>query len=195
MKTIIINSKITKGNKTGFQKVFHKRKGKIRIERTFNKQTTITAYDGKMGWEILPGDSIAHLLKGKRLEEIKFEADLDGYFFCWREKSHHLELKGTMTLNREKVFNILCTKGNGDNADLYMDAKTYFLIKTIQRIKNNGQENVKETLLSNYKKVEEIPFPFKYEIISDNVKEIQNVEKIMLDEKIPDEIFAIPDRI
>jgi hypothetical protein len=195
LETIITTAKISQGDLSGLQKIFHKRRGKIRIERTINKQTTITAYDGKIGWEILPGDSTAHLLNGRKLEEIKFEADLDGYFFCWREKSHHLELKGLTKEDGKKVFNILCTKDNGDNADLYMDAKTYLLIKTIQRIGENGAQNIKETLISNYKNVGGIPFPYRYVIISNNVKEIQTVEKILLDEKISDEIFTMPKSI
>ena len=192
LKTITIIYDVVKNNKNGTLKMIFKRNDKLRIEEVFNNVKTVKAYNGLAGWEQLTDTSKPRLLEGKQLEEIKFMADLDGYFFCWREKNHELKLIGKEKLNGENVFKILCTKKNGDNADLYLNTKTFLLTKAVQHINMNGKIVTNETNYEKYRKVNGIPFPYQLSLINNGVIENQKVKSITLDEKIPDSIFNMP---
>ncbi len=191
VETIIIKSKITDGKLRGVMTVYHKRNGKLRIERTLGDKSLVTIYGGTGGWKILPDSSKPVPVTGKALEELEFRADLDGYFFCWREKGHKLQLIDEEKLEGKPVYKILCKKDNGDEADLFIDAKNYLLVRSVQRLKENGKTNTVETNISGFKRVEGIQFPFKYEITTGNNTEVQNVQSIKLNTELPDSLFTV----
>ena len=75
-----------------------------------------------------------------------------------------------------------------DITHVYIDAKSYLFAK-IDKMKKSG---VYETLLSDYRKVNEIPLPFKFEINSPGYNEVKNVKSIEIDKDIPDSLFTMP---
>ena len=195
LKTITITYQVTIGNRQGTVNEFHKRNSKLRIEEHFGNKTTVKGYDGKIGWQINPDNPKPIKLSGKDLEKIKFLADLDGYFYCWRNKGHKLKLLGEEKLRNIEVYKIECTKTNGDEAELYLDAKKYLLVKSIQKIKEDGKINTEETIIDNYKIVNGIPFPSKFEVKSNGNIKMETVKDIKLDSELPDSLFTAPNAL
>ncbi len=191
LKTIIIESKIKNIQGQGTQVIYHKRPKMIRIERNLPGEKYIIVFNGKEGWKISNGNR-TEKLSGKIFDDIKFRADLDGYFFCFREKGHDLKYEGKERLNGKQYFKIKCTKQNGDEADLYLDASDYLLNKVVKRIKYPEGLRETETVINNYKKVNGIPFAHKYVTASGGKNETETVTKIVLDKPIEDRMFELP---
>jgi outer membrane lipoprotein-sorting protein len=207
LQTIIKKITIKEGSISTPMIIYHKRPNKIRIESGETGNKNITTYNGKTGWSFSKeiGDTAPQTLTGRALEEIKFMADLDGYFFCYRERGHDLELIGTEKVGGKNTFKIRCTKPTGDEALLYLDAKTYLLTKTIQRLKDEDVVHEKETIIGDYKSVEGIPMPFKFQISERSFPKESSIGKeggktvtqlitnIELNKELPDLLFDIPD--
>ncbi len=186
IQTITITSEIIAGNEKGTLQIFYKRPNKMRVEKTIKGKTTVTVFDGENGWIKYSDSKSVQKMNKKDLENYRFKADLDGYFYCYREKNHDLKLLGKEKLDGKEYYKILCTMPNGEITNLFLDTKTYLLNRTEQRA---GDTEV-VTVLSNYKKVNDIPFPFKFEIKQNGNTEVQNVKKIKLDANVGDEIFV-----
>ena len=83
IKTMVITSEIIQMNGKIAVKTYFKRPDKMRMEVKENGKIKVTAYDGNIAWCIDPdATGIApRELTGAALDETKFMADLDGYFF------------------------------------------------------------------------------------------------------------------
>lgn len=184
IKTMVITAEIVKHDGISYEKTIFKRPKMMRTEITENGITSIYCCDGSRGWKSTSG--IQSELKGDKLKEIEFAADLDGYFYCYRERGHKLSLEGKETINGKACFKIKC-EINGEVTFVYLDTKNYFFAK-IDKMKESG---VYETLLSDYRKVNEIPLPFKFEINSPGYKEVKNVKSIVIDKEIPNSLFTM----
>ncbi|MBZ0199847.1 MAG: hypothetical protein K8H86_08265, partial [Ignavibacteriaceae bacterium] len=165
--------------------LLHKRPNKIRVEETVNNNTKTTIFNGSEGVIINGADT--NRLTGQTLEEIKFNADFDGYFFCYREKAHDLTYEGEISDGRNKFFKIICVQPTGDSTDIFLDSKSYLLEKTIKR--KNGK--IRETRMAKYKKIDGIPFPYRLTVTENGVSTTQTVKNIRLNVEVSDNLFII----
>jgi len=184
-KTIIIESDLNLSDGKGKILIFHKRPNKLRIEQTINQRTLLTLFDG-VNCFVISGVDTNNLI-GKDLEEIKSAADLDGYFFCYREKARDLKYIGEFSEGGKKFYQINCTEISGDTTNIFIDSKSYLIAKTIQH--KNG--TIKETGMENYKKIEDISFPHKLTTAENGKTKTQIVKKIKLNEELPEELFTL----
>ncbi len=200
LQTIIKKINVKEGSVSTPMVIYHKRQNKIRIELGEDGNKNTTTYNGKTGWTFSKesGDTAPIPLTGRLLDEIKFMADLDGYFFCYREKGHELELLGTEKVGGKNTFKIRCKRPTGDEALLFIDSKTYLLVRTIHRLKEEAAVHEKETVIGDYKNVEGIPTPFRFEISERTSGEevekafTQQVLKIEFNKDLADSMFDKP---
>ncbi|HKI78378.1 MAG TPA: hypothetical protein VKA26_07540 [Ignavibacteriaceae bacterium] len=188
VQTIIISSDISTPDGLIQQKIYYKRPDKMKIEEKKDGFTSIKSYDGNTGWFISPADSILNpeLLTGRELRDIKFMANLDGYFFCYRNKGYKISYEGTENVSGKEAYKMKCKTTPDDSTFIFVDTKTYLFSKIIKPAIN------KATFISNYKKVNGIPFPYKFEIDQNGVKSTQVVRGIKLDVDLPDKEFQMP---
>ncbi|MGA7837287.1 MAG: outer membrane lipoprotein-sorting protein [Ignavibacteriaceae bacterium] len=191
IQTMMITSEIVQMNGKIPVKTYFKRPDKMRMEITENGKTRVTAYDGRIAWCIDPeATGIAPKeLTGVALDETKFMADLDGYFFCYREKRHTVTLEGKEKVLNRNAYKIKCKISPTDSSYVFLDAKNYLIVKIV---KLNKQKGDKETYLSNYKKVGGVNFPFKFEVITPNSRTFQLIKSIKTGMELPDSLFAMP---
>ena len=66
---------------------------KIRIEVTENGKKSVTAFDGKTAWRLVPDEygGKAYLLGKESTDEDKLMSILDGYFFCYKQRSNGIK--------------------------------------------------------------------------------------------------------
>lgn len=183
IKTMVIEADLSGAAGSGKLVVYHKRPAKLRIEQIIASKKTCTIYDGENCIQVTDGDSA--LLSGAVLEDVKFMADLDGYFFCYREKSHDLTFDGTLNEGKKRYFKVVCTKPGGDTTEIFLNTGTYLIEKTVQR----REGLLKVTRMDNYKPVNGILFPHKIITVENGTERIQTVKKIVLDSEIPDISF------
>lgn len=191
IETMQITSEIIQASGKIEVTTYFKRPDKMRMEFKGGGETKITAYDGKVAWCIDPDATglTPKELTGAALDETKFMADLDGYFFCYRERKHTVTLEGKEKVLNKDAFKIKCKISPTDSSYVYLDAKNYLIVKVV---KINPVKGDKETYLSNYKKVEGVNFPFKFEIIEPNSRSFQVIKSIKTGMNLPDSMFVMP---
>lgn len=191
MKTMVITSELIRGNTKMPVKTYFKRPDKMRMEITRDGVTKITAYDGNIAWSLDPGSNnmTPEVLTGAALEETKFDADLDGYFFCYRERNHTVTLEGREKVQNKEAFKIKCKISPTDSSYVFLDAKNYLIVKVEKKDPRVGN---KETYFTDYKKVEGVNFPFKFEIIEPSGKTFQVIKSIEPGVDLPDSLFTMP---
>lgn len=130
----------------------------------------VTALDGNSGWLILPsmvgGSGSPEDLPADQLKGAIEELDPVGSLFNYKEKGSSAELVGTEKVNGKDAFNLKITNKNGYVKHVYVDTETFLEVKTKAQISQAGQEFEQEIIMSNYKEVEGIKFPFSMEMTS-----------------------------
>lgn len=190
VQTLQLEYKIKSGKDEGSLIIFHRRNNLMRIEKHTVEQNLNTLVKDK--------DVLQYDLNSKSIIEVKpyekdqliFKADLDGYFFCYKEKQHNLELVGKEKVNKKDFYRIKCTRPNGDESNIYLDAKTYLIDRIIQSQKDGELIIETKTQYSDYKLYNGIPFPNKIRTEWGNFSEELKLSKIEFDLAFPDSIFS-----
>ncbi len=192
VKTIVIISEIIQPGGKIPVKTYIKRPDKIRIETIEDGKTSITAYDGKTGWCISPEDygPIPTELTGKSLDETKFMANLDGYFFCYKDRSLKTTLEGKEKILGKDAYKIKCNVSPTDSVFIFVDENSFLILKVKQPVHNG----YKETFMSDYRKLNNMIFPFRFEIMTPYSRTFQIIKSIEFDKNIPDSFFSMPQK-
>lgn len=130
----------------------------IRVEATFQDLTLIQTYDGKEGWNINPfaGITDPQPMGEDELKQLKYQADLDGMLWNWKEKGYTVTLEGQEEDEGTNCFKIKIVTPEGDTFTTYLDAESYIPVRTNAKVKVQGNESEADTYFSNYMMVEGI---------------------------------------
>jgi len=130
----------------------------------------ITAVDGEKGWMIRPammgGTGEAEDLPTDQIKASDSQEQIGSALSGEKNQGAKIELVSKEKLDGADVFLLTVTKSNGETAQVYVSASTYFVLKTTGKVKANGQEIDTETNFSNYKAVDGLYFPFTVEAAS-----------------------------
>jgi len=193
VQTIQTTGKITMMGKDYPTTIYQKRSGGFRSDMAMGKANIVQAYDGKIGWQIIPmaGTLDPIDMKEQELQSIKEQADLDGYLIDWKDKNYKLELVGKEKLKEKPVYHIKVIRQDTTEHHIYLDAKTYLLVQETEKMEMMGKEMEVVTTLGDYRKVDKIMMPFEQEVGGAMPQKIKFV-KIIFNKTIPDSIFVKP---
>lgn len=193
LKTIVIESVLILPSGRAPAITYFKSPDKIRIEITENGKKSITAFDGKTAWRLMPDEygGKAYKLVKESEDEDKLMSILDGYFFCYKQRSNNVTLEGTKKMLGKNNYKIKCKTSPGDSTYVYIDMKTY-LISKIEKAVRNGTN---ETYLSDYKKISNnMIFPFMFNIMTPNSRTFEVIKSISVDVNVKDDLFTMPEQ-
>lgn len=173
-----------------------KRPNKLRLEFTVQGMTGVQAYDGQVGWMVMPflGSSDPEKMPEDQLADIKEQADFEGDLVNWKAKGHQVELVGKQPVEGTDAFKLKVIKNNGAEALVYLDAEYYLEIKGEGKRTLRGQELEFESSVGDYKEVGGLLIPHS---MSSKVKGMPGGQtitftKVELDVPIDDSLFAMP---
>lgn len=166
MKTLRRTGKFTGGG--GFEATVvqeNKRPGMVRREFQFQGMTGISAYNGKVGWQIQPwsGKKDPEALGEEEMKQILEDADFDGPLINYQQKGNKVEYAGLEPVEGTDALKVKLTLANGDIRYYYMDTDYYVPIKIEIKRMVRGAEQEYETILGDYKQVAGVYFPFSVE--------------------------------
>jgi hypothetical protein len=174
-----------------------KRPQMVLMESTIQGMTMKQAYDGTQGWMINPfmGKKDPDVMSKDAEKAIKRNADFEGQLINYKDKGSKIELIGKEDLEGSQVYNIKLTDKDNDLTNFYIDADSYLLVKQNDKIKVDTKEITAESILSNYKQVNGVLFPYSIESKSPdnpmgNAKIV--VDSIEVNMTVDDSIFKIP---
>jgi hypothetical protein len=197
IKTIKLTGKVTAGGMDIPFSQICKRPQMVLMESTVQGMTMKQAYDGTQGWMINPfmGKKDPDLMSKDAEKTIKRNADFEGQLINYKDKGSKIELIGKEDLEGSQVYNIKLTDKNNDLTNFYIDADSYLLVKQNDKIKFDTKEISAESILSNYKQVNGVMFP--YSIESKSPDNPMGSAKIVVDSietnlTVDDSIFKMP---
>jgi outer membrane lipoprotein-sorting protein len=142
-----------------------KRPGMIRQEYSVQGLTSVSAYDGSVGWQIQPfeGRLDPEKLSADDVKGLKLLADLDGPLVDYAAKGNQVEYLGTEDVDGTDAHKLKVTLKDGDIVYVYLDPDYFLQIRMIIQSRIRGAEYVEELDLGNYEQVNGVMLPFSIE--------------------------------
>jgi hypothetical protein len=176
-----------------------KRPGRIRMEFALQGVTAVYAWDGEHGWQVSPldGSLAPEPLSSENTELAIEQCDIEGPLVDWKAKGHQVELVGRARLPDREAFKLRVALKSGPVRFLYLDARSYLLVRAESTRVLRGQKLELETTFGDYKDVGGLLFPHSIESgARDRPRKLSvAVEKIELNPALDDARFRMPETV
>lgn len=196
VKSIKSTGKFSVGPYEGTVAILQKRPMKMRRDINVGPVTLTTVINGDSGWQNIPaqigGSGKPEKMSADDFSEEEDGADLDGDFIDYKAKGNTIELVGKEEFEGSPVYVVKVTTKKGKVTTYTVDADSGFILKIKAKRKVRGTEVEGDTILSNYKDVNGVFFPFNIEIKGQGGSQTITFEKIELDVTIEDSQFSFP---
>ncbi len=175
-----------------------KKPHKVRLEFTMQGMTAIQAFDGEIGWSIMPflGKTEPEEMAEDQVKQLKDQADFEGVLVDYEEKGHAIELVGEEEVDGTPAYKLKVTRADGDVDFLYLDAEYFVEFKIEATREVQGNEVTISTVLGDYKEVDGLIFAHSMEMAfgGSEAQQVITIESIELGIELPDERFAMPEK-
>lgn len=147
-------------------------------------------FDGKTGWSQDPMSGVRNM-EGAELEMTKREARHNAPLY-WKQLYKKVELLGTRKVGNGTAYAIRMTPAKGKPVTQYFDTKTFLPVKVDMVIESPQGTVATETLLSDYRTVNGVKFPFTLKQRVAGIEVSMKITEIKNNVPIKDSIFAKP---
>lgn len=188
----MIGKVITQGIEMPFVMYF-KRPNLMRSEAEFQGQKVVNIYDGEKVWMINPfmGSGEPMEVTGVQAESAKEQADFDGPLVDYKEKGIKIELLGKEDVEGTPTYKLKVTLKNGKERIYYLEANSFLEIKTESTVEIQGNPVTVNALLSDYKEVNGLKFPFSIQTSGGPSSTHIIFEAIELNPELEDSLFKV----
>lgn len=140
--------------------LYFMRPGKLRMEMEMQGNKIIQAYDGEVGWQVMPmmGKTEPQKMSEAEIKQVKRQADFEGPLFNWKDKGHQVELVGKEEIEGTEAYKLKVTLDTGDVAYMYLDTEYFLEFKQTGKAEMQGQEFETDVSIGDYKEVGDIVF-------------------------------------
>jgi hypothetical protein len=109
------------------------------------------------GWNFMPfqGQTDPEPLTEEDIKERQSDLDAQDELIDYKEKGTSVELAGKEDVEGTKCYKLVVTFKSGQIETLFIDPKSYHIIRQVAKAKANGQEFEEVTNFSNYQKLPE----------------------------------------
>jgi len=174
---------------------FLARPGMVRVEGTFQGLTFIQTYNLKEGWNLNPftGQSEPQPFGEDELKSMKYQSDMDGMLWNWKDKGYNVILDGTEEVEGTGCFKVKLTTPDGDVFTSFIDTEDFMLLRLNSKVKVQGNQAESDSYFSNYLQESGMVFPGKTETRM-NGQTITTivVEKVSINTGLDPKIFEKP---
>lgn len=127
------------------------------------------------GWNFMPfqGQTTPEAMTADELKQSADDLDVQGKLIDYKSKGNTVEYLGKDDVEGTECYKLKVTTKAGNIETVFIDPKSYYIVRSIVKKTANGQESDVPTDLSNYKKLPEgivVPFsitlPFGELVIS-----------------------------
>lgn len=172
-----------------------KRPKKVRVEATFQDLTLVQTFNGEEGWSVNPfaGVTEPQPMSADEVKSMNYTADMDGMLWDYATKGHTVTLEGSEDMEGTRCFVIKLVTGSGDTFTYYIDADTYIILRTNNKVNVMGNETETDTYQSNYSMVDGMAVPGKIETkMQGQVVMTLVVDKAEFNPELDDALFEKP---
>ncbi|HYM21268.1 MAG TPA: hypothetical protein VEW28_09755 [Candidatus Kapabacteria bacterium] len=140
------------------------------------------------GWYYMPfqGQKQAEAMTADDVKESQDQLDIQGKMVDYKQKGSTAEFVGKEDVEGTECYKIKLTLKTGKVITEFIDPSNYYLIREVEKVKANGQEQEQTVNYSNFQKLPEgITVPMS---ISSGMGEV-TIKKIEVNPKIEDSTF------
>jgi hypothetical protein len=115
------------------------------------------------GWSFMPfqGQASPEEIPAEQVKAQQGQLDLQGSLLNYKEKGNQLELLGKETVAGAECYKLKLTNKAGKVSTLFIDAKTYYRVKSITKVTTPSGEEDMETSYTDFKpNADGYVFPF-----------------------------------
>lgn len=193
MKTYEIEATVSQMGMEIPMEIKMKRPNKFRMEMEVQGQKMVQAYNGEIGWMIVPGaGSQPQDLSGPQLEQAMEQADIDGELYNYEKKGYTAELLGKEFLGDDEVFNIKLAGDDGVEKNYYIGTDDYLVKKVISKVNSQGQEITVEQIMSDYENIDGVMVATKIESKSPVGSAVINFKNLNFGAPVDNSVFEKP---
>lgn len=142
------------------------------------------------GWQFMPfqGQTKPEPLPADAVKASLDDLDLQGNFIDYKAKGHTVEYLGTEDIEGTECHKLKVTRKNSGDQTVFIDAETFYVIRTSTKINMNGQEIENKTDMSDYRDVNGIKLAFSVTQPFGTVV----MTSVKINESVDEKIFADP---
>ncbi len=113
------------------------------------------------GWDFMPfqGQTSPEEVSEEKVKAGQAQLDLTGSLINYKEKGNQAELLGKEKVDGAECYKIKLTNKTGKVSTLFVDAATFYRVKSVTTQNINGEDTEVETVFSDFKKVDGLVFP------------------------------------
>ena len=169
------------------------RPNKLRVEVHLPNANVVQAFDGKSGWQNMPGSDQAAIMDQTQLRAMSEQADFDGPLIDYKRKGNTIEQAGVGDIEGRKTYRLRVTLANGDVHYWELDAENYLPVRWRGNRTANGTETPIESVFTDFRDVSGVKFPFVIEsFIEGKLVQQMKISSREANVKIEDARFAMP---
>jgi len=175
-----------------------KRPNQMRQDVNYQGMTTTRAFDGKMGWLVMPstGRREPQVLPQEALKQIEAQADfIDGPLVDYRAKGHKVEYVGKEKVEGTDTYVLEVSLKSGEVSKIFLDAEQYLEIRSEGKTRGpTGGDLEIETLIGDYREVDGLMLPHLHEVgpKGGSQKMKMTVQKYEINVPLDDVRFRVP---
>jgi hypothetical protein len=161
-------------------------------EYTVMNMTGYTILTAEAGWSFNPmmGQSKPEPMSKEEVELGKESLNIQGDLLDYAAKGSKAELMGKEDVDGTECFKLKLTRKSGNEYVYFIDPSNYYIIRSLNKVKANGQEVEQKVNFSNYKKLPEgIVVPLTME--NSSIPAPINVKKVEVNVPIEDAVFKV----
>ena len=138
----------------------------VRQNISFGGMTGYQIVTPTAGWNFMPfqGQAAPEAMTADQLKESADDLDAQGKLIDYKSKGHTVEYLGKDDVEGTECFKLKITSKAGNVETVFIDPKSYYIVRSVAKKTANGQESNVQTDLSNYQKLPEgivVPFSIK----------------------------------
>lgn len=198
LKSVRMSGSMTMGPMQAPIRLEIARPGSVRMEFDLQGMTAIQAYDGKVGWAVMPfmGKPDPEPMAEDQLKSVKSMADIDGSLIDYASKGHKVSYAGSDSVEGTDAHKLEVVRADGDQETVWLDAEYFLPIKTANKMQQMGQTVEVSTSIGDYKEVEGLVFPHSINTVigagGQTMQQTVTIDKIEINVDTPAERFAMP---
>lgn len=138
-----------------------KRPNKFRSDSTFQGMTMTQAYDGAVGWMIMPfaGKTDPEKMSPEQIKLVESQSDMDGPLVDYQKKGHQVEYLGKDDFEGSPTYKLKVAQKTGEIEYYYLDVDSYLPIAIKGKREFMGSPIEYEMTLGDYKAVDGMLLP------------------------------------